>query len=230
MKRNSLFLGLVAAVLVWGAGGTEARAGQATLDTLIGHSLNIDGLTFTFLNFTSTDLTASQVTVTYPAPGSSEAGFLLTGAFGALAGMTEDNDLVYTVTAPAGVSITDATLTGNPAPAPPATTGTASVTETLRAGLTPTSPIIMPTSGTNPMFISNVVGPGPVTITFAGQSAIYVSKDIEAIGGNNGVSLSNVTQSFSTSGVPEPGSMALLGIGMSCLLGFRRVLSRSAKA
>jgi hypothetical protein len=234
MTRRSFFLALAATALFWGAGAMEARATQMPLSALLGQTVDIDGLYFTFVTYSNPtgNAPASDVTVTYPAPGTNMPGFNLTGNFGAGPGQFNDSDLVYTVTAPPGVSITDAELAGNPSASG---TGLASVSETLRSGTSVISPIIVPITGTNPMLIASYTppGPGPVEDTFAPQSQITVTKDWETSGGTDGIAtLSSITQVFSVSGssVPEPSSMALLGIGMASFMAFRRFIRRTPQA
>jgi hypothetical protein len=221
MKRRSFFFSLAAAMLVWGSGANQAHATSMLLSDLIagGGTFVVDGLTFHIATYTSVTSPANSVTVTWPVPGSTENGFTLTGAFGAPINGNADANLVYTVTAGAGISISDATLSGNPAAAG---TGVASVTETIHQGTSPTGPFL------GQLFISSSTppGPGPVHTVFAPQSVITVVKDIEAQGGSGGASQSSVTQTFSV--VPEPASMSLLGIGMAGYLTLRRLMRRNA--
>jgi hypothetical protein len=216
MKRRSFFLALAAAAVVWGSGAGEARAASALLSSLLGTTINIEGLNFTFDGYTSTTTPASSVTVTWPVVGTTVPGFNLTGAFGAPIGGSADADLIYTVS---GSGISDAELDGNPAGTG---TGVASVTETIHQGTSALGPIL------GQLFISNTTTGGPVTTTFAPQTTITIVKDIEAQGGSSGVSLSSVDQTISVT--PEPSSMALLGIGMSSFLAFRRLIKRRTSA
>lgn len=223
MKRRPFFLGLVVASLVWGAGAIEARAGSFLLSDLLVNGKPValgNGLDITFDNYVSPTVPASEVTVTIPIPGTTTPfpGFTLNGAFGARPDTTSNADLVYTITATAPI-IEDILLTGNPNPVGTGT-GLASVTETVHKGTSLTGQTLANLS------ISNTTTLGPVTATFAPQTAITVIKNIESMGGNLGVSLSSVTQAFSV--VPEPSSMALLGISMSGLLALRRFMKRRA--
>jgi hypothetical protein len=219
MKSRRFVLALAAGVLALGLGAQDARAGGLTLADVLGTTQAYGGLDFTFTTFTSTDLTAAQVSITFVGAGTSEVGFVLTSSFGAAMGTSQDSDLVYTVS---GASITDALLTGNPAGTG---TGVASITETFHSGTSEFGPVI------GSLFLSNTSSPNPITTTFSPpQTAITVVKDIESIGGTTGVSLSSVGQAFSSQSVPEPGSWALLGIGMTGFLAFRRFFKKTSVA
>jgi hypothetical protein len=61
-------------------------------------------------------------------------------------------------------------------------------------------------------------------------SSILVKKDIFLMGGSLGAGISIIDQGYSSAGVPEPASMALLGIGLSGLLTFRRFFKRAPNA
>jgi hypothetical protein len=221
MKKRSLFLALAAGLLVTGVTAPTARA--ASLLSLLGTTTTFDGLAFTFDTYVPTGgaPSAADVTVTFIKVGS-EVGFTLNSSFGAGANSTSDGDLVFNV---AGSKISDALLTGNPALNPGNTTGLASVTETIYSGPTIIGPVI------GNLYIQNSP-PGPLSdsTTFSPQSIITVDKDIEAIGGTTGASLSSVTQLFSSSAVPEPASFALLGIGMTGFLALRRFFKKPSVA
>jgi len=219
MNSRKLFLTLGAGVLALGLGAQDARAGGLTLADVLGTTVAYGGLDFTFTTFTSSDLAPSAVGITFVGAGGPEVGFFLTGAFGAGVGQTADQDLVYTVS---GASITDALLTGNPAGSG---TGVASITETFHQGSSEFGTVI------GSLFLSNTSSPNPITTTFSpAQTEITVVKDIEAQGGSAGVSLSSVGQAFSSQSVPEPSSWALLGIGMTGFLAFRRFFKKTSVA
>jgi len=233
MKKRLLFGLLVAGVIVWGFGALEARAGQiilpATLDNFVpppaSNSANfaING-NLEFSNFTYTQTTgapppASGVTVNpFNLAGPPvETGLQFVGAFNAGAGTTQDWAITYQVTALSG-TISDAFLsfTGGVFGG----TGAISVSETIT------------TVGGAPLAAMEASIPGvfSTTATFAPQTTILVTKDISVIGGSNGATVSVIDQGYSTQGVPEPASIALLGIGISGLFALRRFFKRPSVA
>jgi len=232
MKKRSLFSAIAMAVLIGGFGALEARAGFVPLPTTLDQLLPAGSFTTvaapneidTFSNFSyssspvNSPPLASDVSVKAFNAGL-EAGLTFSGAFNAVAGSTVDYSFGFTVTAPKGGLINDATLSGvfstfNG-------TGTGSIGETILNAANGQAIGTLEVS-------SN--GPTSDTINFAGVNSIIVQKDMILVGGSNGASLSIFNQGFSSSSVPEPASLALLGIGMTGFLAFRRFFKKTAVA
>jgi hypothetical protein len=239
MKRRFLFLALAVGVLALGFGALDARAGNVPLPTTYNNLLpsllnptpttTVTGAeTLTFSNFTYSSssnplgsaIAASSINVSSFALGN-ETGFSLTGTLSAPANTVVDVSISYVVTAPVGQLINDAILVTAGGPLGAGGTGTYAVNETLTNAVTFAG--IASLSGTNPP------PPGAASdfASFAGVNSILVSKDIRITGGSNGESLSIITQAFSSTGVPEPASFALLGIGMTGFLALRRFFKKT---
>jgi hypothetical protein len=238
MKKRVLFLTLAAGLLVWGSGALEARAGiiplPTTLDNLTGANSGNSVVTGlepdTFSNFTFSSsvlmgsppvLTPAGVTVSAFGPVGLESGITFSGAFTAPPGTTVDYSISYIVTAPAGFLINDAMLSasmngGN---------GAVVITELLTdKGTGKTLP---------PLGISTSGGTTSQEVFFPGVHQILVQKDILLVGGANGTGsvASIINQGFSsTNSIPEPTSIALLGIGLTGFLAFRRLFRRTSFA
>jgi len=204
--------------------GAESRAGSFTLAQLIGGpttSFTVDGLTFANFSYSATAgmPTASNVNVIFPILAGGGVGIEFQALFSALPGNLEDALIRYTVT---GTAINDVYMAGNPDVN--GGTGLARVTETIFSGNPPSGPAIAQIS------IDDSAPPGSLTghAFFAPQSTITVVKDIGLNGGSKGATISFIDQTFST--IPEPASVALLGIGLSGLLTFRRFFKRVSVA
>jgi len=246
MRRFPLFLSLAASAVIAGFGALEARAGSISLPNVLDPGLTTtvvntpsvitaisngntyitpDG-TLTFGAFTYSS-TATGTATAWPATAVSvlpfgngpDQGIAFTAGLIVTPNNTLDLAFTYTVTAAPGTLITDAFLgltgsrNGN---------GIVRVDETLTSGTT--------TLGT---LSAGFPGVPTATLSFAGVSTISISvnKDVVLFGGttpDSFATLSIINQGYSA--VPEPTSMALLGIGLSGLFTLRRFLKRTSVA
>jgi len=237
MKRRSLFLALAIALIVGGFGTRDASAASATLASLIADGpINIGGgLQVQFTSYSPNTPNAPAATGVniiwdggsgspFPGPGGSvNYGFVVTGNFNTFGGSVMDAALGYTVSSISGAPIitdayafVDATFPGN-------SSGIASATDTL---VLSGGAVSFSATASQP----SIGGTNPTEIFFPGQSSIDVIKDIASINITGATLFSVIQQGFSTGSVPEPASWALLGIGMTGFLAFRRFFKKTSVA
>lgn len=225
---------LVTLLLATSSFGWASACGAGNLGSssygLSGFSCTEGNLQFSNFSYTSAgtvSVPGSAVAVT-PVSSGGEVGFQFNAPFSVGGGNSADGTIDYAVTALSG-SITDVVL--QMAGFFDVNGGTATVDETVQD------------SGGNTLAslgVFDISFPGgvPANLTQSTDSANFaantvfvgnLTKDI-AVNGNGGVAgVSQVTNEFSTSsGVPEPGSMMLLGSGLMTLAGYVRRRQRKA--
>ena len=191
-----------------------ANGGSLTIGdkTFSGFSYNSSGLTS--FNAAEIMVTASIVNGVYALTWGGNISLSSGGA------ATADLLLNYVVTANAGLITTiGQSYTGT------AIGGTLAVTETVAAG-----GVGGPVIATSQLDITSSNSTGPQLTVNPGRSTLYVTKDIVFGTTENGglVSISQVTQTFTQTAVPEPstvvaGALLLLPFGVSTL----RILRKS---
>jgi len=238
MKRSALFLAIAIALGVGGFSTPDARASSETVAMLIADATEINiggGLQVLFTSYSPTTVnapTAANITIEWGAgsgspfsgPGGSvNYGFGVDGNFNTAAGATLDAGLTYTVSSVSGAKVITDAYAFVDATFPGSSTGIASATDTLNLS-TGTKAFAASVS------VPNLGGTNPSEISFAPQSSIVVHKDIASINFTGATLLSAIQQGYSTQSVPEPASVALLGIGMTGFLAFRRFFKKTSVA
>ena len=226
---------MIAALVIASVGGsTPARAaflsdfvnaaGTSNGNTF---SFTVAGDVYTFSNWSYQPPTGppvpTAVTITQVVDAFGNQGIEIGGAFTnntpgtPAAPTTVDVRVGYTLTI-TGRHITDVHMHGNPTVVPQTGVGNVTVTETVSTTGIPTlaNLVIFANSTGNPATYTSQTDAATV-FGVNSFSTVSVLKDILLTNGGATPSISFIDQTFS---VPEPGSIALMGIGMVGMVGY----------
>ena len=201
-------LGLAAIASGRAAHATPCMMAPAATYTAVGFSCTVGKLTFSAMSIspsTTGDGVVGPITVT---PLASGLSLTFSAAASAPPPSTADIAWLYTVSSSAPITDAGLLLTGSGTGG-----GTVTLSETLSNGATLTA-----------------MNPGSSTdhVTFSGVSSLSVAKDLANVALTDGsMAVSSVIENtFSTTPIPEPASIALFGFGLVGL-GMSRFRKRS---
>jgi hypothetical protein len=207
--------------------GTSATMAELLSGWYITVNNGVDTKEFSNFNTLVSPISSGLINVTGldaagPNPLSPGPGISITGPFQAAGGTTQDTNFNYTtsiISGAPGATITDISLAA--AGAVP-TGGMITVTETVTS-------TVPPSSSTPSIFTLQVPPPGASKLTdFAlvpGATAVNIHKDILVQGGSGTgpgatTTLTDLTQNFSQTVVPEPSTMAIAALGALGFIGY----------
>jgi len=217
-----------ASIQIFDANGGTVAGSTITLEQFLsGYRIDINNgfdtkeLAGSANSFSSTNLNASDINITAHDDGglSPGPGIVITGNFNAAPGTTQDTKFDYNVTvlSPSGFAIHDIRLD---AAGFIDTGGQIKVTETATGTDINGTPVsaVMTNQGGTPGSFQNTTD----IAFFTPLMSINIHKDILLLGGTGtrGTSLTDVTQRFSQTAVPEPSAMALAGLGALGFIGY----------